>query len=62
MGADLDLEHGGVVGAGERRERLSAPGATLLFRGQFQVLSDGREVGVVAAFGPRPPALLSARP
>src|SRR5262245_53185278 len=33
MGADLDLQHGGVVRAGEGSERLSAPGAALLTGG-----------------------------
>src|SRR5512135_715249 len=62
MGADLDLQHGGVVGAGEGSGRQSAPGATPLFRRQFQDLLGGGEVGVVTAFGPRPPSLLSAGP
>lgn len=50
MGADLDLQHGGVVGAGKRSERLSAPGAPLLGRRQFEDLLDGGEVGVVPAY------------
>ena len=62
IGADLDLEHGGVVGAGEGREGLSAAGTPLLFDGQFEDLFDGGQVGIVAAFGSRPPPLLSAAP
>ena len=60
MGADLDLQDRGVVGAGEGGEGLSAAGAPLLFGGQFEDLFDGGQVGVVAAFGSRLPALLAA--
>ena len=60
MGPDLDLQDGGLVGAGEGREGLSAAGAPLLFGGQFDDLLDGGQVGVVAALGSRLAPLLSA--
>jgi hypothetical protein len=61
MGADLDLQNGGVVCAGEGSKRLSAPGASLLVRRQFEDLFDGGQVGIIAAFGPRLSRLLAAR-
>src|SRR5512135_2059977 len=51
MGPDFDLQDCGVVGAGERGERLSAAGTPLLFDGQFDDLFHGGQVGVVPAFG-----------
>jgi hypothetical protein len=62
MGTDLDFQHGGVVGAGEGREGLSAAGTPLLFGGQFEDLFDGGQVGIIPAFGSGSPPLLSARP
>ena len=61
MGTDFDLQDGGVVGAGERDERLSAAGTPLLFGGQFDDLFHGGQVGVVPAFRSWLSPSLSAR-
>jgi hypothetical protein len=48
MGPDFHLQDGGVVGAREGGEGLSALGTTLLFRRQFEDLFDGGQMGIVA--------------
>jgi hypothetical protein len=61
MSADLDFEDEGILGAREVVERLSAPRAAALLGGQDVVLGDGREVRVIASFGPGPTGLLATR-
>jgi hypothetical protein len=62
MGPDIDLEDDRILGAGEVVERLAAPRATAPLGGELVVLDDGREVGIVASFGPRLARLLASRP
>jgi hypothetical protein len=51
MGPDVALEDDRILGAGEVVEGLAAPRATALIGGEWVVLDDGREVGIVTPFG-----------
>jgi hypothetical protein len=52
MGADLDLEDGGVVRARERGEGLSTAETTLLLGRQLNDLLDRGQMGIIPALGP----------
>src|SRR5262249_38483815 len=56
-----DLQHGGVIGAGEGSQRVAAPGAWLLRRRQLEALFDGGQVRVITPFGARLPRSLTPR-
>ena len=60
MRPDIDLEDDRLLGAREVRKGLAAARTTALLRGEFVVLDDGREVGLVAPLGPLATALLAA--
>ena len=61
MSADLDFEDEGILGAREVVERLTTLRAPALLGGQDVVFGDGRQVGVIASWGPRPTGLLATR-
>ena len=58
----FNLQDDGILGAGEVVEGLTTLRATALFGGQDPVFGDGREVGMIASFGPGLTGLLAARP
>jgi hypothetical protein len=62
MGADIDLQEDRILGAREVVEGLAAPRATALLGGELVILDDGREVGMIASFGPRLARLLASGP
>jgi hypothetical protein len=62
MGLDLDLQDGGVFGAADGREGLTAALTATLLGGQLVFFDDGGEVGVIPAARPRATALLAPRP
>ena len=49
MGPDLDLQDGGILGAGEVGERLTTPRATALLRRKDLRVDDGRKVEIIAS-------------
>ena len=62
MGPDIDLQDDRILGAREVVEGLAAPRAPALIGGEFVVLDDGREMGIVASLGTRLARLLTSGP
>src|SRR5436305_5845785 len=62
MGLDLDLQDGGILGAADGSEGVAAALAPAGRVGEFPVLVNGGQVGVVAAAWPPLAALLAPAP
>src|SRR5437660_727191 len=62
MGPDLDLQDDRILGAREVGEGRATGRTTARLRGESLVLDNGREVGIIASFRPRPAALLASGP
>jgi hypothetical protein len=62
MGADVDLQEDRILGAREVVEGLAVPRTPALLWGEVVILDYGREVGIVASFGPRLARLLATGP
>jgi hypothetical protein len=62
MGAAVDLQDDRILGARKVIEGRAAPRAAAPLGGESVILDDGREVGIVASFGPRLARLLASGP
>jgi hypothetical protein len=60
MSANVDFEDEGILGARELVEGKIALRTTALLGGQDVVFRDGREMGIIASFGPGAIGLLAA--
>jgi hypothetical protein len=62
MSPDIDLKEDRILGAGRVVERLAAQRATALLGGEWVVLDNGREMGIITSLGPRLAGLLASGP
>jgi hypothetical protein len=60
VGPDLDLQEGGVLGAADGGEGSAATLTAALRAGDFPVLHDGGQMGIIAASRPWLAGLLAA--
>jgi len=62
MSPDIDLQDDRILGAGKVVEGPATPRTTTWLRGEWMVLDDGREMGIIAPLGAGLARLLASGP